>query len=249
MSTGTVQLLTCPCTFQNTKRRNQLHEAVDPVGLRRHLDDAVVGADVQHFTTKLVSEVCDVLQVLVLETQSLRRRQITWVIVGHLMRVVRLKLLRRHVLSRNGAVVSVGVSHLAVVSEEFLEVLRAENRDLREEQFALYERSAGVVQHGPDGHEILELATSLLDDAILALQHDGHAREVGDFSATNNERVDVETAGSQDTRDAREHTRLVLHQAVEDVAVTRRRAGDRRFVEDAGDCGGGRDAGGLCGGG
>ena len=190
-------------------------------------------------------QVCDVLQVLVLETQSLGRSQVARVVVHLLVGVVLLELFGRHVLGRDRVVVGIGIGHLAVVGEKLLEVLGSKDRDLCEEKLALNERSAGVVQNSPDGHEVLELAAGLLNDTILTLQHNGHAREVGDFGAADDERVDVEAAGGQDTGHAREHTGLVLDKTVQDVAVARRLAGQRSLVENAGHSCGGRDAGGL----
>ena len=166
-----------------------------------------------------------------------------------LVGIVLLELFGRHVLGGSRLVPGVGVGHLAVVRKQLLEVLGAEDRDLREQKLTLHQWRGGVVQHSPDGNEVLELATGLLDNAILTLQHNGHAREVGDFGRAHDQRVDVEAAGGQDTGHARQHTGLVLHEAVQDVAVARRLRGQRGFVQDARDGGGGRDAGGCCCGG
>jgi hypothetical protein len=96
-------------------------------------------------------------------------------------------------------------------------------------------------------YEVFELPAGLLDDAVLALEDDAHAREVSDLGLAHDERVcalaggilwgikvgkvrtpslpvrcartNVEAPAGEDTRHAREHTRLVLHEAVEQVAV------------------------------
>lgn len=52
---------------------------------------------------------------------------------------------------------------------------------------------------------------------------------------THDQTVDVEAAGSKDPGDAGEHSRLILNQAVEDVACWRCFRGSRSLVEDVGD--------------
>lgn len=126
---------------------------------------------------------------------------------------------------------------LAVVGEQLLKVLGAEDVDLGQEELALDERAICVVEHGPDGDQVLELAAGLLDDAVLAREDNGHAGEVLDLGAADDEGVNVEAAGGEDARDAREHTRLVLDQAVEDVALGGRGGRGRGLVEDVGDGG------------
>ena len=98
--------------------------------------------------------------------------------------------------------------------EQLFEVFRAEDGDFREEEFALDERRGGIIQHGPDGDEIFELAAGLLDDAVVAGEHDGHAGEVVDFGVADDEGVDVEAAGGEDAGHAGEHAGFVLHEAV-----------------------------------
>jgi hypothetical protein len=191
-----------------------------------------------------------VLQVLVLQTQRLGGCEVARVVVDLLLvGVVLLELFGRHVLCGSRVVPGVGVGHLAMVREQLLEVLGAEDRDLGKQQLTLHQWRGGVIQHSPDGHEVLELAAGLLDNAILPLQDNGHAREVGDLGGADDQRVDVEAARGQDPGHARQHARLVLHEAVQDVAVARRLRGQRGFVQDARDGGGGRHAGARCGGG
>lgn len=195
-----------------------------------HLDNAAGGADIQDLAAELVGEIGDILQVLVLVAQSLAGGEPARVEVGGR-------------LDEGGVVglVAVGLGlepigrHLAVVGEQLFKVLGAENVDLGQEELALHEGSVGVVEHGPDGDEILQLAAGLLHDAVLAREHDGHAREILHLGAAHDERVDVEAAGGQNARDAREHAGLVLDQAVEDVALGRDGRGSRGLVEDVGD--------------
>ncbi len=136
-----------------------------------------------------------------------------------------------------------------MMGHQLLEVLGPHDGHLGQEQFALHERRGRVVEDGPDGDEILELAAGLLDDAVLAGQHDGHAREVVDFGVADDERVDVEAARGEDAGDAREHARFVLHEAVEDVSFGRGGGWEGRFVEDRGHGGWGGPGGGSFGGG
>jgi hypothetical protein len=132
------------------------------------------------------------------------------------------------------------VGHVAVVSEELLKVLRAENGDLGQEQLALNKGRLCVVKDSPDRDEILELAAGLLYDALLSLQDNSHAREVIDFGVADNKTVNVEATSSQNTRDTREHTGLVLDQAVEDVLLVWLRRRRRSLVENVADGGRGR---------
>lgn len=175
-----------------------------------HLDNAVVGADIQDLTTELVSQAGDSIQMLVLVAQGLTLGEVAGVIL--LGRVILVGVLVQGV--RRGG-------DLAVVLEKLLEELRTKDRDLSQEQLALHKGRLGVVQHSPDGDKVIQLAASLLDDTILALQHDGHAREILNLGVANDQTVDVEAAGGQDTRHARQHTGLVLNEAVQDVPLGR----------------------------
>ena len=71
-----------------------------------------------------MGQVCDVLQVLVLQTQRLRGCEVTRVVVDLLLvGIVLLELFGRHVLGGSRLVPGVGVGHLAVVRKQLLEVL------------------------------------------------------------------------------------------------------------------------------
>jgi len=116
---------------------------------------------------------------------------------------------------------SLGIRHLSVVGEQLLEVLGTEDANLGQEQFTLNERSSRVVENGPDWYQILELTAGLLNDTVLTLEDDGHTREVGNLGVADDQRVNVEATSGQNTRDAREHTGLVLNKTVEDMAFGR----------------------------
>ena len=182
---------------------------------------------------------CNGLQMHMLMPQRLTGNQPT----GMVIHPVHFTLLPATLLRTLGEIRRVGSGHFAMMGHELLEVLRAEDRDLGEQQFALDERGGRVVKDGPNGDEVLELAAGLLDDAVLAGQHDGHAREVLDLGVADDERVDVEAARGKDAGHAREHAGLVLHQAVEDVPFRRRRGREGRFVQDRGHGGRGRPGG------
>lgn len=64
-------MLTCSGRLQDAKRSDELHERVDSVGLGRDLDNAVVGADIEDLATELVREEGNVLEMLVLLSESL----------------------------------------------------------------------------------------------------------------------------------------------------------------------------------
>lgn len=198
-----------------------------PYNWHLHLHNAVVVADIQNLAAELMGQAGDGIQMLVLVAQSLAGRQITGVEFDLLDRVTPLRLR----VSRGG--------DLAVVLEQFLEELRAEDGDLGEQELTLHEGRLGVVQDSPDGHEVIQLAAGLLDDAVLALQHDGHAGQILDLRVANHQTVDVEATSGKDSGDAGEHTGLVLHEAVQDVPL--RRVGRRHgsLVQN-------RRDGGLC---
>lgn len=141
-----------------------------------HLDNAVVSADIQDLTTELVSQAGNGIQVLVLVTQSLTLGKVAGVVL--LGGVVKAGVLVVQGVWRGG--------DLAVVLEKLLEELRTKDRDLGQEKLTLHKSGVGVVQHSPDGDEVIQLAASLLDNTILALQHDGHAREILNLGVANN---------------------------------------------------------------
>lgn len=198
-------------------------------GLQLH--DAVVGANVENLAAKLVGQTGDGIEMLVLVTEGLAGRQVARV-------VFRPGELGDSVL---GAALGefTGGGDLAMVLEQLFEELGAQDADLREEQFALDEGRLGVIEDGPDGDEIVELATGLLDDTVLTLQDDGHAGQIFHLGVADDETVDVETARGEDPGHAGQHTGLVLHQAVQDMAfgrVGRRHGG---LVQDGRDGRGG----------
>jgi hypothetical protein len=87
-----------------------------------------------------------VLQVLVLQTQRLGGCEVARVVVDLLLvGVVLLELFGRHVLRGSRVVPGVGVGHLAVVREQLLEVLGAEDRDLGKQQLTLHQWRGGVI--------------------------------------------------------------------------------------------------------
>lgn len=124
--------------------------------------------------------------------------------------------------------------NLTVVRQQLLEVLRAEDVDLGQEQLTLNQSSVAVVQDGPDRDKVLKLATSLLNNTVLSGQDDGHARQVFDLGVAHDERVNVEAAGSKNTREPGQDTRFVLDQAIEDMALGRLHGRGRGLVEDVG---------------
>lgn len=215
-----------------------------PAAKNLHFHNAIIRTDIEHLPPKLMRQMCNGLQMLMLMPQRLTSRQATRMIIPPL-HLVLLPLAR--LLGALGQIRRVRGGHFAMMRHQLLEVLRAQDGHLRQQQFALHERGRRVVEDGPDGDEVLELPPGLLDDAVLARQHDRHARQVLDFRVADDERVDVEAARGEDAGHAGEHAGLVLHEAVEDVSFRGCGGGERRFVEDRGDGGrggpGGRDVG------
>lgn len=188
-----------------------------------HLNNAVVSTDIQHLSTELMSETGNRIQMLMLVSQSLRLGQITRVELG-------LGNLRSLILLTLGLLT--GGGDFAVVLQQFLEELGTQDADLGEEELALHQSGLGVIEDSPDGDEIIELTTSLLDDAVLTLQDDGHTRQILDFGVTDDEGVDVEAASGQNTGHTGQDTGLVLHQTVQDVTLGRVGGDGRSFVEN-----------------
>lgn len=148
------------------------------------------------------------IQVLVLVAQTLAERQVAGVVLHSSLVAVTLLL-----ITRGG--------DLTVVLQQLLEELGTKDRDLGEEQLALNQSRVGVVQHSPDRDKIIQLAASLLDDTVLALQDNGHAGQILDLSVADDKTVNVEATSSQDTGHTGQDTGLVLDQAVQDVALGR----------------------------
>lgn len=199
------------------------------------LNDAVVRADIKHLAAKLVSQASDGVQVLVLVSQGLTGGEVARVEIRSVgQRALDLLLLPLLGLALGflpGNTVLRG-GDLPVVLEQLLEDLRAQDADLGQEQLTLDQGSVGVVQNSPDGDEVVQLATGLLDDAVQSAQDDGHAREVLNLGVADDETVDVESSGGEDTGDSREHTGLILDETVQHMAlgrVARRHGG---LVED-----------------
>lgn len=195
-------------------------------------------------------QVGDGLQVLMLVSESLTGGQLARVEVlsQSLLVCARVGL---ELLGAEVWVLELGFvdGHLSVVCQELLKVLGTQDADLGEQELTLDEGSGCVVQNCPDGDEILELSASLLHDAILTLEDNSHAREIFDFGVADDQTVDVETSGGQDTGHAGEHTGFVLDQTVQDMALWRGLGREWCLIENAGDSGGGRDGGSGRGGG
>lgn len=67
--------------------------------------------------------------------------------------------------------------------------------------------------------QVLKLSPCLFNNTILAFQHDSHPTEIPDFRSAHYQGLDIETPSGEDTRDPRQHTRLVLYQAIKDMAT------------------------------
>jgi len=173
------------------------------------LNNAVVGANIQDLTTELVSQAGDSIQVLVFVTQSLAVRQVAGVVLDLLNGLATVLLVQ-----------SLGGSgDLTVMLEKLLEELRTQDGDLGEQQLALDQGGVGVIQNSPDGNKIIQLAASLLNHTVLALQHDCHAGEILNLSVAHNQAVNVEATGGQNAGHSGQHTGLVLNQTVQDVTL------------------------------
>lgn len=154
-----------------------------------HFDDTAIGTDIQNLSTELMSEVSDGLQMLMLQSQRLTQGQPAGV------KIIQLRTSSWH-LALDKLLFT--TRNLSVMSHELFEILRAQDIDLRQQQFPLHQWRGGIVQHRPYRHQILQLAAGLLDYAILTRQHDCHAREVLNLGRANDQRVDVEASSGED---------------------------------------------------
>jgi hypothetical protein len=226
-----------------------------------HFHNTIIRTNIEHLPPKLMRQMRNRLQMLMLVSQRLTRSKPARMIIripSHpeqsttssstqlfFFALLLQPLAFRVDFFRGGLLLAFlkGLhlgGHFAVMSEQLLEDFGAEDRDLGEEQLALDERRGGVVEDCPYWHQVFQLPARLLDDAVLAGEHDGHAREVLDFRVADDEGVDVEAARREDARHAGENTGFILDEAVEDVPFRGRGRGDRRFIEDRGyGCGGG----------
>ena len=115
-----------------------------------HFDDAADSTNVEHLAAELVSKVGDGLEMLVLVTEGFRGGELAGMEIASGTLLERLLVLVVE-LGVGGRRLGVAGGDLAVVGEQLLKVLGAEDVDLGEEQLALDEGGAGVVEDGPDG--------------------------------------------------------------------------------------------------
>lgn len=217
----------------------ELHPMSAAIGRQRrggnsHLNNTIIGAYIQYLSAKLMRQMRDGIQMLILVSQRLTGRQSIRMIIGVgssalLPWCLRIRRLRHFLELR-----SVRRGHLPVMSHEVFEILRAQDRNLREQQFPLDEGRGRVVQHRPHGDQILQLPTGLLYHPVLAGQHDCHAGQIFHFRVADDQAVNVEPPCRQDTGDARQDAGLILHEAIEYVPFWRERRGQGRFVENRG---------------
>ena len=170
-------------------------------GENSHLNNAIVCTYIQHLPSKLMRQMRNRIQMLILVPQRLTGRQPARMIIR--TRLPALRLLPRiirllHFLQLR----RVRRGHLPVMRHQIFEILRPQDRNLRQQQLPLHERRGRVVEHGPHGHQVLELAARLLHHAVLAGQHDGHAGQVFHFRVADDQTVDVEAPCGQDAGDA-----------------------------------------------
>lgn len=211
-----IKKLTRPRRLEHTERPHQTQERVDPRALGSQLDDTAILSHIHHPSAKLVGKGLDSRQVQVLRNQRLACRHVLTcrrtvgveraggsglsgrfkgasesefalnlvVPLGLALGDEGRRVLRALVLDR---VLERGVGDWA--RQLSFGKLGAEDGDFGKKQFTFDTGCLGVVQHGPDGDEVFELTTGLLDDAVLALEDDAHSGQVSDFGLADHERV------------------------------------------------------------
>ena len=98
-----------------------------------------------------------------------------------------------------------------------LDPLLRRGLDLDEHQVALDEVLAADVLHLDDGDDLVELLADLLQLGVVAVDDEGHARQVGLLGLADGEAVDVEAARGEHAGDVGQDAGLVLHQRRQDV--------------------------------
>ena len=101
-----------------------------------------------------------------------------------------------------------------------LHALLRRGLDLDEHQVALDEVLAADVVDLDDGDDLVELLANLLQLGVVAVDDEGHARQVRLLGLADGEAVDVEAARSEHAGDVGQHARLILHQRRQHVPHT-----------------------------
>jgi len=84
--------------------------------------------------------------------------------------------------------------------------------DFDEHQVALDVILAGDVIDADNGDDLVELLPYLVEDVVVAVHNEGHARQLRFLGLADREAVDVEPARGEHARDVGEHAGLILHQ-------------------------------------
>ncbi len=90
--------------------------------------------------------------------------------------------------------------------------MRGRGVDLDQHQVTLDEIRPGDVEHLDDGDDLLELLADLLEQPVVAVDHDGDPRQVGVLGLADGEALDVEPPRREHPGNVRQDPRLVLHQ-------------------------------------
>jgi hypothetical protein len=168
-------------------------EGLDTRALGGELNDAALLRNVDDAATELVREGLDGGKVEVLGDKSLGSGDVTAagrveLGLGNSRRKVDVLAVRGLARLLKGADKRL-LALLEVGGEVGLGELWTKDGDLGNKELTLDHRGVGVVQDGPHRDEVLELATGLLNDGVLALEDDAHARKVADLGLADDKRV------------------------------------------------------------
>jgi hypothetical protein len=143
-------LRTCAGSFKNAERLEQTEERLYTRSLCSKLDNHAVLTNIDDLRAELFRKHRDGVQMLVLETQRLRGRQLGR--CRHRVGAV-LEVVRKHGFALHLAVV-VNAAWLVrgPANELLFEVFRAEDRDLGEKELARDHFRLCIVKDGPDRH-------------------------------------------------------------------------------------------------
>ena len=103
------------------------------------------------------------------------------------------------------------------VSCEFSRAAAGRGGHLDQHQVPLHVILGADVVHADHGDDLFQLLADLLQDVVVADDHEGHPRQLGVFGLPDRQAVDVVAPRGQHPRDVREHAGHVLHQGRQHV--------------------------------
>lgn len=120
--------------------------------------------------------------------------------------------------------------------ELVFEIFGPQNREFYEQKFSCDGNGVSVIQDGPYRHlpkmyeynaedlwlnityEVFELSSGLFDNAVLTAEDDTHTTEVANLGPANHQRVNIEPASCENSRNTREDPGFILDETIENMS-------------------------------